>query len=94
MAKFYVQSGNLKKIIDSPSAERAAIWAVHQAMQQIAPQFGDELLTSKTSPEEIVVLGEDIQISEVGFRSEPTLIFDTFGTFRKWYALCELVDLQ
>jgi hypothetical protein len=93
MAKFYVQSGNLQKIIDSPSAERAAIWAVHQAMQQIAPQFSEEP-SINTAPESIIVLGEEICISEVGFRSEPTFSFDTFGTFRKWYALCELVDLQ
>ena len=37
MAKFYVQSGTLRAVVDSASADRAALWAVHQAMQQIAP---------------------------------------------------------
>jgi len=37
MAKFYVQSGTLRAIVDSASADRAALWAIHQAMQQIAP---------------------------------------------------------
>ena len=37
MAKFYVQSGTLRAVVDSASADRAALWAIHQAMQQIAP---------------------------------------------------------
>ena len=37
MAKFYVQSGTLRAIIDSEDAERAALWAVHTAMEQVMP---------------------------------------------------------
>jgi hypothetical protein len=93
MAKFYVQTGNLKRIIDSASAELAAVWAVHQAMQQIAPQF-TELPKKPITRDEVVVLGDNIQISEVGFDNGDSQSIETFTAFRKWYALCELVDLQ
>ncbi len=94
MAKFYVQSGNLQRVVDSHSVDRAAVWAVHQAMQQIAPQFGDDEKVSRFSPENLVVLGDEISISEIGFDRSDCYRIDTFAAFRKWYALCEIVDMQ
>lgn len=37
MSKYYVQSGTVKSIVEAESSRRAALWAVHQAMQQILP---------------------------------------------------------
>lgn len=37
MAKFYVQSGTVRSIIDSEDAERAALWVVHRAMDSTLP---------------------------------------------------------
>ncbi len=94
MAKYYVQSGNLKRVVDSLSTERAAVWAVHQAMQQIAPQFAETEGIPPQQLEDVICLSDTILISEVGFESEHQTEFDTFAAFRKWYALCELIDLQ
>ena len=94
MGKFYVQSGNLKRVVNSASADRAAIWAVHQAMQQIAPQFrSDEERVGMPEPLETLVLDDTIQISEIGFAGQDTMEVQTFEAFRKWYALCETIGI-
>ena len=37
MAKYYVQSGNFRRVVSADSSRKAAIWAVHEVMQQIIP---------------------------------------------------------
>ena len=37
MAKYYVQSGTLRCVVSAENPRRAALWAVHRAMQQIMP---------------------------------------------------------
>ena len=92
MAKYYVQSGNLRRVVSSGSAERAALWVVHQAMQQIAPQFREgEPAAAEVA--ETVVLDDVIAVSEVGFDRSDALEVETFEAFRKWYSLCESLDL-
>ncbi len=97
MGKFYVQSGNLKRVINSQSAERAAMWVVHQAMQQIAPQFRDErdLAAGRTlrTDDPIVVLDDTIIVSEIGFSAGDSIEIETFTAFRKWYAMCETIGI-
>ncbi len=86
MSKYYLQSGTLRVVISAEDEMRAALWAVHRAMQQIVPLYEDELL----SPEEksqfaalegLVVLGDDIFISEQGFDRADAL---QFATLKSW----------
>ena len=91
MAKYYVQSGNLRRVVTSGSAERAALWVVHQAMQQIAPQFREEGQAALAA--DTVVLDDMIAVSEVGFDRSDAFEVETFEAFRKWYSLCESLDL-
>jgi hypothetical protein len=37
MAKFFVQSGTLRTIIHAESAQKAAVWAIHQVLGQVLP---------------------------------------------------------
>ncbi|WDQ18177.1 hypothetical protein [Rhodopirellula sp. P2] len=41
MAKFYVQSGTFRSVVAADSARKAALWAVHQVMQQVLPTDDD-----------------------------------------------------
>ena len=41
MAKFYVQSGTFRSVVAADSARKAALWAVHQVMQQVLPTDED-----------------------------------------------------
>lgn len=46
MAKFEVQSGSLRMVVHADDARKAALWAVHRAMQQILPIYDDASLTA------------------------------------------------
>lgn len=99
MAKFYVQSGSLRAIVDSADAERAALWAIHTAMEPILSLESDDSQLSSASsfernshpqsqsssqPHQHVALGETIQLSELGFDREDAMRVSTFEAFRHW----------
>ncbi len=97
MAKFYVQSGTLRAVIDSPDNDRAALWAVHQAMQQIAPMDGTEEASPSEKSKQVseagmIVLSDVIQISELGFDREDAATVDTFEAFHEWHSLVKALD--
>ena len=95
MAKFYVQSGTLRTIIDSYDIDRAALWVVHQAMQQIVPIDceAEPIDKSKQLCESgLIVLGEFIEISEIGFDREDAARVDTFDAFHAWHCLVQALD--
>jgi hypothetical protein len=101
MAKFYVQSGTLKAIVDSADAQRAALWAVHQAMQQIAPiedssghnrdRSHVDCFSTSAQPN-FISLGDTILLSEIGFDHDDHLSVDTFEAFREWHSLWHALE--
>ncbi len=97
MAKFYVQSGTLRTIIDSQDVDRAALWAVHQAMQQIAPVDSETELAPDEKSQQLtrtglIVLGDTIEISEVGFDRDDAFKIETFDAFHEWHCLVKALD--
>ncbi len=93
MAKFYVQSGTLKMIVQAADARRAALWAVHRAMNQVLPMDEDEVLFA---PEEkssdldslgTMVLGDSMQLSEQGFDRQDACQYTTFDVVSEWNQL-------
>ena len=94
MAKFYVQSGTLRAIVDSADAERAALWAVHAAMEQVMPLESDHADAEMFSngPAEMIALAETIELSELGFDREDCLRIDTFQAFQHWNQLLKAVE--
>jgi hypothetical protein len=94
MAKFYVQSGTLRAIIDSEDAERAALWAVHMAMQQVMPIENDSatIEIDLGGPSNMIALAETIELSEVGFDRDDCLRIDTFDAFQHWNLLFKAVE--
>jgi hypothetical protein len=92
MAKYYVQSGNIKTVIAAEDAERAALWAVHCAMRQVVPVYEDEELTADEKGEAaavqgIRVLGNTTRISEIGFDRHDCIELDTFELVVHWHQL-------
>jgi hypothetical protein len=57
MAKFYVQSGTVRAVIDAESQDRAALWVVHRAMQQIMPIYDDNDLSAQQKCDNALVEG-------------------------------------
>lgn len=92
MAKFYVQSGTVRAVIDAESQDRAALWVVHRAMQQIMPIYDDRELSAQQKcdnalVEGMLVLDARIKLSEVGFDRPDCLSLDTFEVVAEWHRL-------
>ena len=92
MAKYYVQSGNIRSVIAADDAEKAALWVVHKAMQQIVPVYEDDEPTPEEKSERVfvqgvMVLGNSIRVSEVGFDSAENDERDTFELVMHWHQL-------
>ncbi|MCA9195593.1 MAG: hypothetical protein KDB03_27665 [Planctomycetales bacterium] len=92
MAKYYVQSGNIRTVVDAQDAEKAALWVVHRALQQVIPVYEDDELPPQQKEEMavvngIMVLGNDIRISEIGFDRADANATDTFDLVIHWHQL-------
>ena len=97
MAKFYVQSGNVRTVISADDAEKAALWVVHKALQQVIPVYEEAELSPDQKSEialvqGILVLGNEIQISEVGFDRSDSHKRDTFELLVHWHQLMIALD--
>jgi hypothetical protein len=92
MAKYYVQSGTVRTVISADDAEKAALWTVHKALQQVVPVYDDiELSPSEKSDVAMVqgmmVLGNSVAISELGFDRSDAQQLDTFELVVQWHQL-------
>ncbi|GAA5507864.1 hypothetical protein [Novipirellula caenicola] len=96
MAKFYVQSGNLRTVVQAESSRKAAIWAVHEAMQQVLP-VDDELSYSKSDREStetgtVIMLTKRITISERGFDRADAMVMSTLEVMNQWNQMVSTLD--
>ena len=92
MAKYYVESGTLQLIVQADDPHKAALWAVHRAMQQIVPVYDEVRLSPETKAdialtEGAMVLGEELTLSEVGFDRTDGVSFDTADLVIEWNQL-------
>ncbi|MEO8271181.1 MAG: hypothetical protein ABI557_15775 [Aureliella sp.] len=92
MAKYYVQSGNVRTLISAEDTEKAALWAVHCAMRQVVPVYDDEELTPDEKCQLSVVdgvrvLGNTIYVNEKGFDRKDAVELDTFEILVHWHQL-------
>ncbi|MDA8746271.1 hypothetical protein N9N28_16730 [Rubripirellula amarantea] len=87
MSKYYVQSGTLRTVVSAESTNKAAIWAVHQAMQQVFPIDQD---TPTNEPRS--VLAREVLISERGFDREDATRFATMQVVSQWNEMVTTLD--
>ena len=97
MGKFYVQSGNVRTVIAADDAEKAALWVVHKALQQVVPVYEDAELTPEQKCEisvleGVMVLGNEVRISEIGFDRADARAMDTFELLVQWHQLMVALD--
>lgn len=92
MAKFYVESGSLRLIVDAADARRAALWAVHRALEHILPNEEEELDVDnlpEVEPIGAMVLGDAIRLSERGFENNDATHFETLDIISEWSQLMQ-----
>jgi hypothetical protein len=92
MSKFYIQSGNFRTTITADDAEKASLWAIHKVMEQVLPLQScdqDEPYRKSASCAEdgLMVLGEIMLVSELGFDDPDALELDTLELQMHWHQL-------
>ena len=97
MAKFYVQSGTFRSVVEAESSRNAAIWAVHQAMQQVLPMeqesedWRDE--EGPIRPERpVAVLAGKVRVSQRGFDRADATQMVTLDVVGEWNQLVTTLD--
>jgi len=97
MSKYYVQSGSMRSVVEAESSRKAALWAVHQAMQQVLP-IEDEKL-SVADPEgrmrqekTIAVLSGKLRVSQCGFDRADATQMVTMEVVSEWYQMVTTLD--
>jgi hypothetical protein len=91
MAKFYVQSGGLKLVLQARDSRCAAIWAAHRTLSRSLPFLCDE-------PEgylelaDLTQLGPTIRVSQRGFDRDDAREYETLDIVGEWNQLLVALD--
>ncbi len=97
MAKYYVQSGNIRTVVTADDSEKAALWVVHKTLQQVVPVYEEQELAPADKNSQMLaggvrVLGNDVLISELGFDRSDAVRFETFELLIHWHQLMVALD--
>ncbi|CAN0487450.1 unnamed protein product [Hapterophycus canaliculatus] len=96
MAKFYIQSGNFRRVVAADSTRKAAVWAVHEVMQQIIPT--DEPSEQPRPQQEhqdaqpVVVLSGKLRVDERGFDRFDAKEIPTVEVVAEWTQMVMTLD--
>jgi len=93
MAKFYVQSGSMRGVVDCYDSECAAVWIVNLVMNQLAP-IRDEAIYDGDDNADVgmFALDDSIRISEQGFNRDDCEVMDTHMAFVQWHQLKRAIE--
>ncbi len=83
MAKFYISSANSKMIVQAEDAEGAALWAVHQTLEQ--NESPSKVIASENNP--LASWGDSISVSEQGFDRHDAGCYSTEQTLKHYVEL-------
>ena len=99
MAKFYVQSGSIRGIVDCYDSECAAVWVVNRVMEQIAPINDKAILHGEALRDGddggdvgMFALDDSILISEQGFDRVDCEVMDSHMAFVHWHQLKRAIE--
>ena len=91
MPKFYVQSGDLKMVLQARDSRCAAIWAAHRTLSGTLPFLCEEP-ADYSRLTDLTQLGETIRVSQRGFHRDDAIVFDTLDIVTEWNQLLVALD--
>ncbi|HEY2412858.1 MAG TPA: hypothetical protein VGI40_11480 [Pirellulaceae bacterium] len=91
MAKFYVQSGTVKMILEARDSRCAAIWAAHRKLNETLPFLGGEEPSNATNTN-ASGLAETMCVSQRGFDRKDATVFQTLDIVSEWSRLLVALD--
>ena len=92
MAKFYVQSGSIRGVVDCYDSECAAVWAVNRVMMQVVPNNHASESSNENAEIGMFALDDTIEISEQGFDRNDAEAIDTHMAFIQWHQLKRAIE--
>ena len=94
MAKFYIQSGNFRRVVAADCSRKAAVWAVHEVMQQIIPTEDSPSLpeSAQDAPQPVVVLSGKLRVDERGFDRLDAKEVPTMEVVAEWTQMVMTLD--
>ena len=97
MSKYYVQSGSMRSVVEAESSRKAALWAVHQAMQQVLPIEEETPPTSDADghsrqEKTLAVLSAKLRISPSGFDRADATQLPTMEVVSEWNQMVTTLD--
>ncbi len=89
MAKFYVQSGTFRRVVAAESCHKAALWAVHEVMQQVLPTEDGK---ASQPAETVFVLSARVRVDERGFDRSDARELSTMEIMGQWTEMVMTLD--
>ncbi|MEX2026847.1 MAG: hypothetical protein WEH44_06090 [Pirellulaceae bacterium] len=87
MAKFYVESGNLRTVISANNSRGAALWAAHRTLSDVLPFVGPECEIPTNENGQPFKLGETVRVSQRGFGRRDGRQYATLDLISEWSQL-------
>ena len=87
MAKFYVESGNLRTVISANNSRGAALWAAHRALSDVLPFVGADCENPTNEQGRPFKLGESVRVSQRGFDRRDGRQYATIDLITEWSQL-------
>ena len=87
MAKFYVESGNLRTVITANNSRGAALWAAHRTLSDVLPFVGADSEIPTNEKGDPYKLGETVRVSQRGFDRPDSRQYATLELISEWSQL-------
>lgn len=97
MAKFYIQSGDVRFTVSAQDAEGAALWVVNVIIGKYVPTDlpCEQLLDRQHIGlllQAMDLFDPEIRISEIGFGRDEVAVLDTELMFKNWFELANAMN--
>lgn len=91
MAKYYVESGEVRLVVQAEDPRMAALWTMHTAMEQSltldAVDFSDDQLEDLQNIDGVAQFSRHILVSEIGLGRSEAGRFDALEIMIEWNQL-------
>ena len=91
MAKYYVESGEVRLVVQAEDPRMAALWTMHTAMEQSltldAVDFSDDQLEDLKNIDGVAQFSGHILVSEIGLGRSEAGRFDALEIMIEWNQL-------
>ncbi|MBM4000514.1 MAG: hypothetical protein FJ297_13420 [Planctomycetes bacterium] len=92
MARYQVESGSVRMVVQADDARKAALWAVHRVLRQVLPLGDDSEETDGDAEEQAVrrgcaVMGDVLRLRTLDGGTTARYRFATFDVVTEWTRL-------